>query len=370
MKFIKDVETNSVSLRLRKSFTNADISSHSVLTDDVFSYVDFWFKTNKKILKDENGKRVEQDHAFYWNQAKNFYVATKSLPIESSPLPMYYCMLNAIKAYIFYNANSFDEIRNCFNGHGLHEGMQDVEDHSVRLDNIFVIRDGWGVFSKFSKLIDDDFENKWECGRSGAVSIKELVSQLSFIHSAYISTYSLPRKNEKFIPLLSGSTPTFRYCRDRKIRLVIDIDRNYFKQDAIILPEEIKQSIPECFEINSDNCFQLISKQFFRKKDILSVYKEYRKHFSYIMADKRIWYLLREINNENCMPNLNSMLISVAVVHRFSEIVRYKPEQMYRLLQGKESWLIHEFLSIVLDQFMDEISCEITKKEIMPTRKK
>ncbi|MBQ2988326.1 MAG: hypothetical protein IJD59_04400 [Clostridia bacterium] len=61
---------------------------------------------------------------------------------------------------------------------------------------------------------------------------------------------------------------------------------------------------------------------------------------------------------------------SVAIVHRFSEIVRYKPEQMYRLLQEKENWLIHEFLSIVLDQFMDEIACEITKKEIMATRTK
>ena len=68
------------------------------------------------------------------------------------------------------------------------------------------------------------------------------------------------------------------------------------------------------------------------------------------------------------MGNLNTMDIEVAVMHRFSEIVRYKPEQMLKLLNSKENWLIHEFLSLALDQFIDEIACEITKQEIMPTR--
>ena len=44
--------------------------------------------------------------------------------------------------------------------------------------------------------------------------------------------------------------------------------------------------------------------------------------------------------------------------------------QMIHILQGKENWLVHEFLSLVLGQFMDEIACEITKQEIMPTRVK
>ena len=105
----------------------------------------------------------------------------------------------------------------------------------------------------------------------------------------------------------------------------------------------------------------------FGKKDVNSRYRLFRKHFTYINSNNRIWYLCRE---EQPVPNMNTMLSEVAIVHRFSEIVRYKPEQMIVLLQGKESWLIHEFLSLVLDQFMDEIACEITKQEIMPTRVK
>ena len=369
LEFIKDVETNSVSLRLRKSFTSANIASHSVLTDDVFSYIDFWFRTHKKVLRDDNGKKIEQDHLFYWEQAKNFYLATKTLPIESSPLTMYYCMLNAIKSYIFYNAKTYDEIKNTFNGHGLHEGTDNSTCNVCSLENIFITRDGWGVFSRFSNMIDTKFDEKWKLKDDGKVSIKDLMYQLPFVHSAYISTYALPKKHEKFIPLIAGTTPVFRFGKDRKIRLVVDIDKKYFKQDATTLPEEIKQTIPDEYEINLNNGFQLISKNTFKKNDIMNVYQKYRNHFSYIAADKRIWYLKRD-NDYNCVSNLNSMIVSVAIVHRFSEIVRYKPEQMYRLLHSKENWLIHEFLSIVLDQFMDEISCEITKQEIMNTRTK
>ncbi len=371
LNFIKDVESNSVSLRLRKAYTGANISSRSVLTDDVFSYIDFWFKKHKKILKTEDGKKVEQDHSFYWKQAKNFYFASKALPLESAPLPMYYCMLNAIKAYIFYNAKTFDEIKNDFNSHGLHEGVDKTPVDVHSLDNIFIQRVGWGVFTRFSNMLEEDFSAKWQCSKKGKfqVSVKDLMYQLPFIHSAYISTYSLPQKHEKFIPLIGGSTPSFRYGKDRKIRLVVDIEKKYFKQDATGLPEIIKETIPDEFEVNKNNGFQLISKRTLKKNEISGIYRNYRKYFSYIAADKRIWYLKRN-NNFNSMPNLNSMIVSVAIMHRFSEIVRYKPEQMYRLLNGKENWLIHEFLSMALDQFMDEISCEITKEEIMHTRVK
>lgn len=64
---------------------------------------------------------------------------------------------------------------------------------------------------------------------------------------------------------------------------------------------------------------------------------------------------------------MNSMLIILATMHRFSEIVRYKPEQLARLLNSKKNWLIHEFLTMALDQFIDEIATEITGQDIMCT---
>ena len=148
---------------------------------------------------------------------------------------------------------------------------------------------------------------------------------------------------------------------------MVDLDRNYFKQNATTVPDDIKTTIPDEFEVNDKNSFQIVSRDCFKKKDIPSVYNSFRKHFSYISGDKRIWYLKKKKMTDD-IENINSMVLEIAIVHRFSEIVRYKPEQMIKLLDGKENWIIHEFLSIVLDQFMDEITCEITKEEIMPTR--
>lgn len=53
------------------------------------------------------------------------------------------------------------------------------------------------------------------------------------------------------------------------------------------------------------------------------------------------------------------------IVYRVSEIARYKPEQLNRLMKSKENWLLHEFIAQALDQFIDELAAEITKQDIM-----
>ena len=94
---------------------------------------------------------------------------------------------------------------------------------------------------------------------------------------------------------------------------------------------------------------------------------ELRREFQYIRSSKKLWYLKRTALNHPEVMNLNSMLIIMAAMHRVSEIVRYKPEQMAHLLNSKENWLLHEFLTLALDQFIDELAAEITGQDIMCT---
>ena len=37
---------------------------------------------------------------------------------------------------------------------------------------------------------------------------------------------------------------------------------------------------------------------------------------------------------------------------------------------SKENWLFHEFITLTLDQFIDELSCEITEQDIIFAGKK
>ena len=41
-------------LQIGKSYTSPDFSSHTVLTDDIFTYIDFYFSSHKKAMKYRN----------------------------------------------------------------------------------------------------------------------------------------------------------------------------------------------------------------------------------------------------------------------------------------------------------------------------
>ena len=88
----------------------------------------------------------------------------------------------------------------------------------------------------------------------------------------------------------------------------------------------------------------------------------------YIRGSKRLWYLKRtELQNAQGpeVINLSDLTINMAAMHRVSEIARYKPEQLNRLMKSKENWLLHEFIAQALDQFIGELAAEITKQDIM-----
>lgn len=58
------------------------------------------------------------------------------------------------------------------------------------------------------------------------------------------------------------------------------------------------------------------------------------------------------------------LVITYAVMHWLSELVRYNPEYLQSLLSGRYNWLVTEFVEICFLQFIDEICCEITGDNI------
>lgn len=60
------------------------------------------------------------------------------------------------------------------------------------------------------------------------------------------------------------------------------------------------------------------------------------------------------------------ILKAFMAMHRVSEIARYKPVELNRLLEGSKNWLIYEFVEVARNQFIDEIAAEITGFEISP----
>jgi hypothetical protein len=48
---------------------------------------------------------------------------------------------------------------------------------------------------------------------------------------------------------------------------------------------------------------------------------------------------------------------------RLSELSRYDPAGLMRYLEGKENWLLTEFIELAPIQFIDELVCEMTSLE-------
>ena len=283
-------------------------------------------------------------------------------------------MLNAVKAFLAFKCEYIEDFVEDFAQHGLFES-KDLDGDN--LSSIAVGRKKNGVFSLFGKTIDKNFESEWKNGKSEAVTLKKLLYNLAFIHRAFIITYKTPRAAnipELFLPLVAGKSPCYHKANDSKLYLMFEIDKNFFSSNSTSIPQAYSTTMSDNFQITENSAFVIRSKIGAKRNTSDSLSTEFkelnnllRPSFQYIRSNKRLWYLKREKLSDDNIININSMLITLGAMHRISEIVRYKPEQLAHLINSKENWLLHEFITLALDQFIDELATEITGQDIMGT---
>lgn len=376
------IQHKNHALKMTKPYSAQDFTKHTVLTDNLFTYVSFFFDTHPKSMKYKDdslkkkfGNPSQYNYKFYWKQAETFYHSAKSIALEASPVAAYYCILNAVKAYLSYRLEFVDDFVLEFGMHGIAEDNEDVGEN---LGTIGISHKQSGVFPLFAKTLDEDFEKKWSCGKNNSKTVKDIFYNLAFIHRAYTMTYSTKNKTveELFVPLACGKEPEYHRGSDGKAYLLVELDKSYFSLTATKIPKDIVDTIPSSFAVCEINPFALRSVDGAKRNqgsissEIKGLNLNYRKYFHYIHSNQKLWFVKRTESKETGVINLSSMTLIMAAMHRISEIARYKPEQLNRLLQSKENWLLHEFISHALDQFVDEIACEITHQEIMCTGNK
>jgi len=95
----------------------------------------------------------------------------------------------------------------------------------------------------------------------------------------------------------------------------------------------------------------------------LSTYhRKLRQHIVYISAPPDLWYIKRQMAGATSLRRYTLTLI-MAAMHRLSELSRYDPAGLMRYLEGKENWLLTEFIELAPAQFIDELVCEMTSLE-------
>lgn len=348
MMAIKSLEINSKEIHLMKSVTSADYSGKTVLTNSSWEYVELWLKRQSS----EKSKRA----LFYWSQAKNFYIASENLPIESRPLTSYYCCMNAAKALLAIKGPDSIDFDNL--SHGISSDRRQWG-KSNNIKNAEVVFWGSGVLFELSKYF------KEEAGKK-KYSVYDLMYNIPCIHRAFSLTYSCP---ELFIPIRD-----IKYIVDSELKkgwVQFQVDERYANGNSL-------RYVPKQYEkvkYQNSTKYLMRKKQRFAwdihgdKKQRLEALSKYhgsiRKDLLYIYGDARLWYIKKDIDTNQHILKRNSITLIFAVFHWLSELVRYNPEKFESLMKTNQNWLIHEFVDNSLYQYIDEISCEITENDIM-----
>lgn len=347
---IKPLEINSKAVHIMKSVTAANYSGKTVLTNSSWEYVELWLKRQSS----EKSKRA----LFYWLQAKNFYMASEVLPIESRPLTSYYCCLNAAKALLAIKGPDTIDFDNL--SHGISSDRKQWA-NSNDIKKAEVIFNGSGVLFELSRYFNEEAIKK-------KYSVYDLMYNIPCIHRAFSITYGCC---ELFIPVKDVC-----FIIDTSIKkgwVQFQIDGRYANGRSL-------KYVPKSYEkvkYKDSNGYLMRKKQRFNwdiheKIDVrLQALSKYhgsiRKDLLYIQGDARLWYIKKDIKTNSHILNRNSITLIFAVFHWLSELVRYNPEKFESLMKTKQNWLIHEFVDKSLNQYIDEISCEITENDIMTT---
>ena len=343
----KALELGSRTIYLRKPITNVDYRTKTVLTNSAWEYVELWLMRYRK-----DAKRKERA-LFYWRQARNFYIASEKLSLESKPLTAYYCCLNASKALLAIRGDQGIDFQNILHGVGCK-----AQGAGANLKETILKFGKKGVYLELMKYFGISNTNN-------EYNVYELLYNIPIIHRTFSITYNKP---ELFIPVKN-----IEFVVDQKIKkgwLEFEVDRHYANGKSLKNISNHFERIP-----SQDSRYLMRCKRRFawdihinqdaRIEELSRYHSIVRKDFYYIYGDTRLWYIKKDIPSNNVNLNRNSVLLMYPIMHWLSELTRYNPEKFSILMQTKCNWLIHEFIENALVHFIDEISCEMTSSEIM-----
>lgn len=333
------LQLNGKPISIHKAFNSPNFNSRTVIVSDTWEYVSLWLKRHRK-----------KEASFYWEQAKSFYKAAELLPNISSPLPSYYFMLNSVKALLI-SKNIQVKDRHGLTGKTL-PGKLSLKNEVVKFK-------ASGIFSDFCKYLEEPPNNE-------EYTLKDLLYNIPYVHRAFCLTY--PASKELFVPI---KNPKFvRKKSSKESWFCTELDGRY-------ATDKILNSIPKQFEKdlgNADGFLVRYKKRFswvynskLKQQNIrnLKIYhRKIRKHLYYIKSQQRLWYLKKYYPSSPIISR-KSLVITIAIMHRLSEIARYLPEYMSKHLDSRHNWLLSEFIQRANSQFLDEITSEMTGEEAM-----
>lgn len=330
---------NRRELSLHKGIVSPSFGVPTVLTNNPWTFVSLWLKRNKR-----------ERALFFWEQAQQFHSASIGLPLQSAPLLLYYSYMNAAKALLTAKNITFDQ------RHGV-RGVQ-RQSRRVSLSNEKVEMLNRGIAPALSAYFG-------ESEAQTIHSLKELLFNLVFVHRTYCLTYR--SQMEMFAPL-------------KEAKYFFDTNRKKAFFQALLakdaLRRNVKISLPRTLmwvETEDGPALRTQTQIHWSKPKaatagelarLCALHHDVRSDFHYISGNQTLWYVRLRTKGPQVLSR-RSPTMTLAAMHRLSEICRYRPIELSSYLEGNQNWLLTEFIRMSPAQFLDEIATELTGHQFM-----
>jgi len=325
---------------LHSALVNPDFGEPTVVASDPWKYVALFLRRKGAIQA-----------LFYWNQAQEFFTASRTLSTSASPVTSYYSALNAAKALLTYRGVFFTPLHGVS---GPKDSLNDRKPPDLRDDRVVLQTDG--VLPTLAEYLRPGAGR-----RRQSKSLYELLAAVPFIHRAFTLTF--PAENELFLPLASvhfSHTPA-----TGAVHIVCAVERKY---------NHLYAQLPPKWELNDQAARGNVSLRFKEgfqwlphdlpesMKRLTTYHQRVRNRIVPIVEQVNRWYLARR---ESVLDALALPVVILAALHRFSELSRYYPLRLHNHLEADQNWMIDEFLEQAPAQFIHLIASEITGREFL-----
>lgn len=330
---------NSREMSLRKAIVSPDFGAKTVLTNEPWNYVDLALIREKK-----------EAARFYWQQAKEFYTAAQGVSLQSAPLLLYYAYMNATKALLA--AKGLLPTGAVY--HGVKRWSPAPNSRGLSI----------GVEFQSSGVVPLLSSYYGESEASTQHSLKDMFFNMPFIHRTYCLTFT--SQSELFVPLCNprfvvedGSTNVF---------FTAELSAHYpLTKYLRRLPACLAHNSPSTRGVISTSSVAISSATNPTATDLGSISafaRTLREDIYYINGTEALWYV-KATTGGNARLQRQTTTLTLAAMHRLSDICRYAPMQMVKLLEGQDNWLLSEFIKMSGNQFIDEIASEITGMQFL-----
>jgi hypothetical protein len=310
-------------------------------------------------MSEIEGKVCRQCLAFI-EQSEDFYNSAKTARIGSKPLLYYYSFLNLAKAFLAVRKNSC--LGKC--GHGLID-YDKGQNRQLAITSLKVKTEDYNPSGKRMPVYRETVEKLgFNVPHAGTTfRLTELFGQSVSIHLLLSHTLNT---SIKFFPVADISFRHDSSAKEVWVIFQIKHDDLAFNKNA---PEEIRRSLEAFVEVKSDGG---LSARQYQSKAV-----QYRRNPIDALPDlvektkRDVWSLLRPGKYNYYVSSVpkNRRLSQVASCYQamfyLGSIVRYRPDDFSRLLEGKHGWIIQEFVNTQPIQFVYLLGSALIDAEIV-----